>query len=744
MRTWHRARLLATAAVAFAAVPLQAYAQDAVRQDAGRDDEGIADIVVTATKMGESNLQSTPIAVSAITAEELASRGVRDVQDLKNYVPSLQVSDLSGYTQLYVRGIGSNIVFIGSDPSTTIHLDGVYLARPLSYLTDFLDVDRVEVLRGPQGTLYGRNSVGGTINVISRRPSDTFEAEFRGEYGTYDRYAAKAYASGPIGGGITASLAVDVSGHGAYRENVSTGGGAEDLKSRGVKGQVRVPLGTGQLTLRADYSRQSGAMAAYPKLIGPIGVPLDDSILDDPGKVAMDGVNHTVLENYGVSADLRFDIADGIELRSLTAWRAFHGSILADADSSSLPLFRNLIAPIRQRQLSQELSLVGKGDRFDWVVGAYYFNERNREPLTLTIYPFGVTHVQRPLLRAESFAVFGQGEFRLSDRLSVVAGLRYTTERKRYALDDRFTASTSSDPAIAETAPPLSGVPGIPDPFAIDTSRRDNALTPKFGINFRPNDNVLLYVSATRGFKSGGYDYGANNALDAAAGYGPEKLWSYEAGLKSDWLDRRLRVNLTGFYYDYTDLQVQSYVQVGASFGARTQNAATARVKGVEVEIVARPISSLQLYASVAYLDARYRDYKTAYVPAFGTFDASGNRLNNAPQWSATIGGSYRLDLGTNGSIELGGDVHTQSRIYFTAANAGVGGIANYPEQQGAYAVVNGRLMWTSSDGKFGIGVIGSNLTNRNYYVGTANYTPAISARQGRPREVIGQLSVKF
>ncbi len=739
MTTW-RASLLATAAAACAAMPLEARAQDAQTGE----DEGIADIVVTATKMGESNLQSTPIAVSAITAAELASRGVRDVQDLKNYVPSLQVSDLSGYTQLYVRGVGSNIVFIGSDPSTTIHLDGVYLARPLSYLNDFLDVDRVEVLRGPQGTLYGRNSVGGTINVISRKPSDTLEAEFRGEYGTYDRYAAKGYVSGPIGGGVAASLAVDLSGHGAYRDNVSTGNDAEDIKSRGVKGQVRIPLGTGDLTLRADYARQSGAMGAYPKLIGPVGVPLDDSILNDPGKVAMDGVSHTVLKNYGASADLRLDIADGIELRSLSAWRAFRGSILADADSSSLPLFRNLIAPIRQRQISQELSLLGKGDRFDWVVGAYYFNEHNREPLTLTIYPFGVTHVQRPLLRAESLAVFGQGEYRITDQLSLVAGLRYTTETKRYTLDDRFTASTASDPAVAEVAPPVSGVPGIPDPFAIDTRRRDHALTPKLGINFRPRDNVLVYLSATRGFKSGGYDYGANNAVDAAAGYGPEKLWSYEAGLKSDWFDRKLRVNLTGFYYDYTDLQVQSYVQVGASFGARTQNAATARVKGVEAEIVARPVRALQLHASIAYLDARYSDYKTAYVPAFNTFDATGKRLNNAPEWSATIGGSYRFDLGGSGALEIGGDLHTQSQVYFTAANAGVGAVTNYPERQGSYTVVNGRIMWTSQDGRFGVGVIGTNLGDRNYYVGTANYTPAISARQGRPREVLGQVSLKF
>lgn len=738
----YRASALGSAALFWLVAAGPALAQETTGKSR---DEGVPEIVVTATKTGETNLQSTPLAVTALSGEELSARGVRDIQDLKSYVPSLQVSDLSGYTQLYLRGIGSNIVFIGSDPSTTIHLDGVYLARPLSYLNDFLDVERVEVLRGPQGTLYGRNSVGGTINVVSRRPTRELGAEFQGVYGTYDRYAAQGYLSGAIGmGDVAASLAFDVSGHGAFRENVSTGNDVEDLKSRGVKGQVLIPFTSGELTLRGDYSRQTGAMGAYPKLIGPVGVPLDDSILGDADKVSMDGDNHSVFENFGVAAELNLDLAEGITLRSLSAWRGFDGSIEADADSSSIPLFRNLIAPIRQRQVSEELSLVGKSDRIDWIVGAYYFHERNREPLTLTIFPFGVSHVQRPLLKARSLAAFGQVEFHMTEALSVIAGLRYTAERKDYMLADRFTASISPDPDEAAAAFPVSGVPGIPDPFVVDARRRDNALTPRFGVNYKPASNVLIYASATRGFKSGGFDYGANNALDASTGYGPEKLWSYEAGIKSDWLGNKLRVNATGFYYDYTDLQVQSFVQMGASFGARTQNAATARVKGVELELAARPVAGLQLFANVAYLDAYYREYVNAFVPTFGTFDASGKRLNNAPRWSATFGGNYRFDLAEAGTLDLGLDMHTQSTVYFTAANDGVAGVSSYLEQQDGYSVLNGRIGWTSENGKLGFSLIATNLTDKTYYLGTANYTPAISARLGRPREVFAQVMLKY
>lgn len=745
----YRSMAIGTFAVALLAggseLPAWAQAGTPPASATGTDEAGIEDIIVTATRMGETALQSTPIAVSVLSGDQLADRGVRDVQDLRAYVPSLQVSDLSGYTQLYVRGIGSNIVFVGSDPSTTIHLDGIYLARPLSYMSDFLDVDRVEVLRGPQGTLYGRNSVGGTINVISRRPSAELEGQVQAAYGTYDRYAVQGYVSGPVAGGVRASLAADLSGHDAFRDNVSSGNDVEDLKSRGVRGQLLLPVGSeAEWILRADWSRQSGAFGAYPKLLRPVGVPLDDSILGDFDKVSMNRDNRTVLKNYGFASDLTLPFNDTVKLRSLTGYRLFRGTIVADADSSSLDLLRNQIVPIRQHQFSQELSLLGDTNRLDWVLGAYYFTERNREPLTLAIFPFSVSHIQRPLLRARSFALFGQGEYHLSDTLSLTAGLRWTTERKRYALTDYFAASVDPDPDVAEAGFVLSGIPGLPEPFSIDTRRTDDALTPKLGINYMPNDDVLIYASATRGFKSGGYDYGANNAIDAAAGYGPEKLWSYEVGLKSDWLDRRLRLNVTGFYYDYTDLQVQSYVQIGPSLGARTQNAATARVKGIETEVIARPVEALQLTANVAWLDAEYRRYPNAFVTTFGAFDASGQRLNNAPRWSATLGANYTIDLDARGRLDLGVDAHAQTTVYFTAANEGIGGVSDYRERQPDYAIVNGRVSWTSEDKRYQVQLIGTNLLDRDYVLGTANYTAAIAGRPGRPREVLGQLSVRF
>ena len=732
----HAARMAAGLARALLAAPLWAQADQAA---------AAGDIIVTASRMGETRLQDTPLAVSAIASQAIADRGISDVQDLKAYVPSLQVSDLSGFTQLYIRGVGSNIVFVGSDPSTTIHLDGVYLARPLSYFNDFLDVERIEVLRGPQGTLYGRNSVGGTINIVSRKPSTRFTADASAEGGTYGTYGFKAYVSGPISqSGIAASIAGDVSGHGAYRDNISTGNDVEDMKSRGVRGHILFPIAGGELILRADWSRQTGALGQYPKLLRPTGIPLDDSVLGDYSRVSMNRDNRTVIENYGGAADLTLPVGDAVTIHSLTAYREFRGSVVSDADSSSLDITRTIIGDIRQHQFSQELTADVRLGPVHFVGGGYYFREHNNEPLTLNIFVADISHIQRPKVTAESYAFFGQADIDLTPTLSVTAGLRWTQDNKRFQTDDYYTFSVDADPDTAAAGPILSGIPGFSDRFFVDARRKANAFTPKFGINWRPQDGMLLYASATRGFKSGGFDTGATNQHDAETGYGPEYLWSFEVGAKTDWFDHRLRANINAFYYDYSDLQVQNYVQSGLSFGAITQNAATARVKGIEMELAGRPVEGLDLFANVNYLDAYYTDYPSAFVSLFGNFDASGKKLNNAPKWSATFGGVYSHAIGNAGTLFFGADAHVQSTVYFTAANDGLGGHGGYPEQQGSYGIVNMRAGWTDPSELWRLVVNATNLLDRQYILGTANYTAAIAGRPGRPRVVSVTLSRKF
>jgi len=702
----------------------------------------LEEIIVTATKTGETALQSTPLAITAFSGEQLASRGVTGVRGLVDYTPGLQIADQSGYAQLYIRGIGSNNVFVGSDPSSTTHMDGVYLARPLSYFSDFLDVERVEVLRGPQGTIYGRNSVGGTINIISRKPSETFTGEAQVYYGNYNAYGLKGYVSGPVGDtGVRFSLAANRMARDAYYENVSTGNDIGNQNAFGVRGQVLLPLGErGDFTLRADYAKSSDAMGTYSKLLQPIGNPLDDAILTDYGKFSADLDNHTTLQNFGAAAEINYELTDNLALKSLTAARSVKGSIETDADATSLNLFRTLIAPIMQRQYSQELNLTGKFDNLTFVTGAYYFQENVREPLNLALPGFGVSHFQRPRLKAESYAFFGQAEYQITPEISVVAGVRYSKETKDYFLRDFWTVSSSFDIAQAEAAPTI-GAPFFSDPFIVNTSRGDNAWTPKFGLNYKPTDDLLLYASATRGFKNGGFEYGATNAVDAARGYAPEYLWAYEVGMKSDWFDNRLRLNLAGFYYDYKDLQVTLFTPPA---NAITDNAATAKVKGLEAEIQARVVQGLDVFANLAYLDATYSSYPGATVTAFGPFDAKGKRLNSSPEFSMTLGGVYTHELGDNGTVYAGVDYHWQSTIYFTPANAGVGAVTNYAERQSGYGLWNARVGWDSPESQWGFAIIGRNLANKGYVTGTVNYTPNIAGRVGAPRTAIAQLSFKY
>lgn len=720
------------AAAAMAALSLPAAAQDV----AGSLDE----IIVTATKQGETNVQTTPIAVTAIGEQQIEERGLSDVSDLVGIVPGLQVSDLSGYTQVYIRGVGSNIVFIGSDPSSTTHLDGVYLARPLAYLSNFLDVERIEALRGPQGTLYGRNAVGGNINIVSRRPTDVVEGRAQLTVGDYNQLGVAGYVSGPIADtGLLGSIAFNRSEHDGYLDNVA-GDDLEDEDFWGLRGQVLVPFGSqSELIVRADYSESDSALGQYPKLLQPSGLPLEDSILGDYHTVAHNSANQTVAEIGGIAAEFNSDLNPNLHFRSLTAYRSFHGSIEADADSSSLPILRTLISPIRQEQISQEFNLTGEYDRFNFVLGAYYFRETNEEPLTLAVIPATASHIQRPHLTAESVALFAQGEYFLTDALSIVAGVRYTQDDKSYRLDDYWTQSASFDPAAAAAAPVIVGSAMFSNPFTVDTSNDYDAFTPKFGVNYRL-DNMLFYASATRGFKSGGYDYGSNNAADASAGYAPEYLWAYEAGAKTSWFADRLRANVSVFYYDYTDMQVQSF----RNLGALTQNAATAEVQGLELELSARPVSNFDIYANIAYLDATYQDYEGAFTNTLGTFSADGNRLNNAPEWAFTVGGRYSWDLGNNGEMFVGADMRYQDRVFFTAANDGVNGVTGYPQQQDAYTLLDARVGWTSPDRAWSATLIGSNLTDEEYIVGSADYTLTIAGRPGAPRTVRLQLSRSF
>jgi len=737
-----------SALVAFGAlgfIPGAVRAQS-VQPATGTSSQQLEEIIVTATKTGATKLQQTPIAITSFTPAELDAHKIEDVRGLVEYTPGLQISDINGYAQLYIRGVGSNTVFIGSDPSTTIQVDGVYLARPLAYFSDFLD-SQVDVLRGPQGTLYGRNSVGGTINIASRRPSDTLTGEVEASVGTYNEYSLKGYVSGPIAG---TPLLFSLSGvrlsHDPYLNNVSTSGGIDNQDSYAFRGQLILPVGDKfEATVRADYYNSEEANGGDSKLLQPIGVPLDDSILGNYHQIASNAPDALKLENFGFALDMKYQVNDAVTLKSLTAYRSLFSNDVTDSDASSTDTTR-AIFDLGEHQISEEANLNADLGPLKLIAGAFYLHENYREPADVILPGFGVTHFQRPTLEDETYAFYAQGEYHFTDQLSAIVGLRWTRESKDYAITDFWTFSGSANPSIGILAPKLVGIPGFSSPFAISATKDAQALTPKFGLDYQLTEDILAYASITRGFKSGGFDFGSSGPVQQATGYNPEFLWSYEIGLKSQWFENRLRVNLDGFYYDYTNLQVELFTPPANAF---TQNAASAAVKGLEAELAGRPVPSLELHANIAYLDAQYDSYPGAQFKASPMpFDASGQYLNDAPKWTFTAGGTYTYDTDTIGSFFAGLDFHFQTTEFFSPANGGVNGISGYQAKQGSFGLLNARVGWTSDDRLWNVAMIARNLTDRQYITSSADYGgPGLSTivgRPGDPRTFVLQASRKF
>ncbi|PZQ94937.1 MAG: TonB-dependent receptor [Cereibacter sphaeroides] len=689
-----------------------AYAQ------AGADDAN-GDILVTASKTGATRLQDTPLAITAFNAAKLEATGIKDVRDLASLTPNLQVTQNASFSQVYIRGIGSNNVFGGSDPSSTIHLDGVYLARPASYLSNFLDVERIEVLRGPQGTLYGRNSVGGTINIVSRKPTDELTAKAQLTYGNYDLARIEGYISGPVlQDKVSASISFIGSRRDGYLKNVVAGvGDADNERTIGTRGQLRfTPSQPLEIILRADYVHSDDALAGYVKLLQTTTDPQANSILGDYRKVALNIRPASNRTQWGTAGEVNYDLGGNAKIKSLTAYRSSRLVQVGDTDGTALN-GRRTDQYENQHQFSEELNLTDKIGGLTYIIGAYYFNEHIDVDSSVTTYSTGVRANFAPTIDTTAWAGFVQGNYALTDQLSVTAGIRYTQERKHF---DQVATNFSLATGLALATYPR--VYSIADTY--------KAWTPKFGVEYRPVEGVMLYASATRGFKSGGFNFSSSNA---AQGFAPETLWSYEAGTKLDLFDRKLRLNGTYFHYDYKGLQVQSFLTPGV---VDITNASDATVNGVEFEAEGHPAKWLQLGANLAYLDAVYKNYTEALAAGNVPFDASGNRLNLSPKWSYTLYAQVDASLG-GGSVFARGEYSYRTRQYFTAVNGGL-------DQQAGYSLINASVGYTLPGDNIQILLFGRNLADKEYVTSTASFASGIVGRVGEPRTYGVRLVFKY
>jgi iron complex outermembrane recepter protein len=767
MNRWKIIAALATTASSLASTAAWSQAAPATQpsEAATEDESGVDDIIVTAQRR-EETLQRVPIAVSAITGDDLRAAGAQTIEGLQSSVPNLNIGQNNGVARITIRGVGLDNNSPSAEGSIAFHLDGVYVQRSQAALAGLFDLARVEVLRGPQGTLYGRNATGGSINVITARPTNEFSGYIRASYGSRNQIGLEGAASGAlIDDAVLARVSFRVTDRDGYGRNIVTGRQIDDLSEYSLRGQLQFNASDRfNILLTGDYTQGDDRSGIY-HLLGRsvptsplVGVLLGGTVPTNPRDIASRIDPSSDREFWGINATATFYINDDMILKSITAFRNTRYLLSnSSLDPSSLTLF-----PVLQSedadQFSQELQFNGRAGAFSWVSGLYYFHERNNAvvggPVSAalgggpaSVYLAG--YYGGTFLETDAYAAFGELTYAFSDQFSITGGLRYSNERKT-VLDQvafNFAALAPGNTAASLgqlTAPQASCGVGVPSIPGCDPQRSFDAFTPRVSLQYRPNSDILAYATFSRGFKSGTYNLGSVQGQPV----NPETIDSYEVGLKTTLANGLLRANISAFHYDYTDLQVSKVVLTQL----RLENAATARIRGVELELTARPSSALRFDASLAYLDARFRNYISAdptrpagqpgVVDNVGSpaFNLAGNRLPQSPRWSGRFAAEYTIPVGS-GELELRGDVSWSSRSYFSAFNLD-------SVSRPSMTQLGGALTYQFANKRTRLALTGRNLTNQtrftNGFVATVFTGAPVLGFLNEPRSIVLSVEHRF
>lgn len=852
-------RTTVSLAVLAAAMATPAFAQNAPQAQAEAAPEGgIAEIVVTAQKRAE-NVQDVPISISAFTASALQERAVTSVASLSNIAPNVTLdagtpfSGSSSVLSAYIRGIGANDFAFNIDPGVGIYLDGVYLARSVGANQELPDVERVEVLKGPQGTLFGRNTIGGAISIVTHDPGKEFR--FRGDVmtGSYKLFSARGTVDVPLTDSLSSSLAFSVKTRDGYLHRLPFPG-AENFASDPItkfkaasynnvglgteggdnnwnlRGKIRFNNGGAfRAVLSGDYSRVDTSQIANKvisvfapvfastyncAIAGVIAAPGDtttcgggppsfalfgnrgglNGINDLPSIFGVNadadptnnrlpydsrfvtnnidtsyanGNNYSKLKSGGGALTMEYDIGNAT-VKSITAYRELHWNTGMDLDNSPLN-FLHTSFTMNQKQFSQELQVAGSAldKKLNYVFGGYYFTESGDLHDYVT-FAEGLLQIDGPNdLATKNFAFYGQVDYKFTEKFGITLGGRYTHE------DKDFEGFQSDRNGLTYKILNFLGVPGcenittisaacqaaggFPNPgqplryyIAGTQNKKFNNFAPKVGLQYHATDDVMIYGSWSKGYKTGGWTTRLSNPLPFAPGFGPEKATTWEIGVKSELLDRHLQINAAAFTTDYTGIQLNS--QKGIS--PTVQNTGNARIRGFEVEVVAAPAKGLTFTGSVGYTDAKYTVIcgEGGNFPAFcegnnsfvaptpiqaGVF--KGAQLPKTPKFKWNFSPRYEADLGSHGSLVFLGDVTLTSSLWNDTERT-------FLLQRPQTTVVNASVTYRDPSDHWELTAGGTNLTNERYLTtGQAQLAGGqIYGTYSRPAEWYARLGVKF
>lgn len=714
-----------------------------------QDSAALEEVVITAEKRA-TNLQDTPISIAAFSGDDLERAGIASTDGLANLTPGLNIQkEVIG--KVVIRGVGTENFSVGSDPGVAIHQDGVYLARSSVAIFDFFDIERIEVLRGPQGTLYGRNATGGVLNIISRKPEPELGGYAKVDIGNFAKKRLEGVFNTPVNDSVAFRVSALWAERDGYTENKFANAGAlgidqlDNQELWAARAQLSFePSPTFEGLLQIDVSRDDSNPTAFKYFTHADGDPNiywtlpSDQRLRSLREVSQ-GYERNILNSdrlvpsigraYTDAANLKltWDLGD-VQLMSQTAYRETVFSWLNDGDGTDV-FFVTYFQDDDSKQTTQEFQLSNTDEgALKWILGAFYLKEESKtfSGLAFTGLSLGGPGSPEGILidgesNTESYSAFGQATYSFNDRLRVIGGVRYTKDSKQ--------GDMLYNLAGLIFLPQFLGFPaGLEWSDVLDDSW--SAVTPKVGVDFDFTDDVMGYVSATRGFKSGGF-----NLIGRQGPYDPEFLWSYEAGLKTRLADGRVIANFSAFQYNYKDMQVGKITNASDVL----TNAGEATLRGLEAEIRAALGGGFELNAGMSILDAKFDEFLTedpavTPLPAGGDASSSlgpyagpcesrtgpfvagsqavslaGCDLRRAPPFTGNIGLSYTTPL-NDGEFSIRGDYSYKDKQYFTQFNRD-------EVAQDGFGLLSLRAGWQSDDDRWGVTVYVDNLTDEDYYL---------------------------
>jgi iron complex outermembrane receptor protein len=717
MKQHNRNRSYLALAITAALTSNLVLAQETTDESPAAKDKGLERIEVTARKTVES-LQSVPVAITSIGAEQLAQNGISVMTEVQQFSPNTTLQSSRGTNSTltaFIRGVGQDDPLWGYEPGVGIYVDDVYIARPQGAVLDILDVERIEVLRGPQGSLYGKNTIGGAIKYVTKKMSGDMELDLEATFGSYARQDYKVAGKIPViddklyVGFALANLTRD--GYGEFLQSDLSGQDLENYNKDVFAGRVTVEFTpSDDWFFRFNYDKtedDSNAKGGYRLLPSIVtDAPVPDSVYDS--YTSMPTWNSVESEGFSLTAE--YYINDTWSVKSITSSRENYSKTNIDFDNTAERIF-DVPAIYDDEQFTQEIQLNYDSDNLTFVSGLYYFDGESCGHFDAILESYGQSLSLPGLTRevtgcnnSESYAAYVQGSYNLTDKFSITLGARYTEEEKTAIVNNGV---------VYETVYPESGwVPGyvrgdVTFPEVLNDKEDWSRFTPRVGVEYQYSNDMMFFASYSQGFKSGTFNPRASGPEPAVD---PEIVDSFEIGVKSEWNDN-LRVNATVFYLDHQDRQFVTVLPTedNSALSQRLGNIGQSTASGLELEIEYAATEHLNVFASLGLIDSSFEEVKS--------FDNDGNQIDisdtftitNTPETTANIGFAYDMETSIGGFV-VNGNYYYRSEYDLNVTD-------NLLTQDG-YGLLNFGVNWYSNDGDWTAALHWKNITDEEYLVG--------------------------